>query len=60
MKSLKEAEANANKLSQDQIMELLDWSDSENEKKDAWFGTVDICFFQFCVGIWIVDLSDFI
>ncbi|KAE8365620.1 trafficking PGA2-domain-containing protein [Aspergillus caelatus] len=36
MKSLKEAEANANKLSQDQIMELLDWSDSEHEdKKDA-------------------------
>ncbi|KAB8078710.1 trafficking PGA2-domain-containing protein [Aspergillus leporis] len=33
MKSLKETEANADKLSQDQIMELLDWSDSENEKK---------------------------
>lgn len=33
MKNLKEAEANANKLSQDQIMELLDWSDSEGEKK---------------------------
>ncbi|KAE8379611.1 trafficking PGA2-domain-containing protein [Aspergillus bertholletiae] len=35
MKSLKEAEANTNQLSRDQIMELLDWSDSENEKKEA-------------------------
>ncbi|KAE8356008.1 trafficking PGA2-domain-containing protein [Aspergillus coremiiformis] len=33
MKSLKEAEANANQLSQDQIMELLDWSESEDGKK---------------------------
>ncbi|KAE8151764.1 trafficking PGA2-domain-containing protein [Aspergillus avenaceus] len=33
MKNLKEAESNASQLSQDQIMELLDWSDDEGAKK---------------------------